>query len=63
MNDNLVAIYRSLPPATAFILLSGHGDPRKMSELNTKKAAFEGAIRDGELHVQALMFMKADNFF
>ncbi|KIM31905.1 hypothetical protein M408DRAFT_327301 [Serendipita vermifera MAFF 305830] len=48
LNDNLVAIYRCLPPATAFILLSGHGDPRRMSELNTKKSAFEGALREGK---------------
>jgi RNA exonuclease 1 len=47
LNDNLVALHKSLPPATAFILLSGHGDPRKMSEMNTKKAAFEAAIREG----------------
>jgi len=32
-----------------------------MSELNTKKAAFEGAIRDGEPRVLVPGLMKADN--
>jgi RNA exonuclease 1 len=48
LNDNLFSLYKSLPPATAFVLLSGHGDPRRMSELNTKKGIFETAIREGE---------------
>jgi RNA exonuclease 1 len=48
LNDNLTAIHQALPPMTAFILLSGHGDPRKMSEMSSKKAAFETAIREGE---------------
>jgi RNA exonuclease 1 len=47
LNDNLTAIHNALPPTTAFILLSGHGDPRKMSEMSSKKAAFETAIREG----------------
>jgi RNA exonuclease 1 len=48
LNDNLTAIYNALPPMTAFILMSGHGDPRKMSELSSKKGAFETAIHEGE---------------
>lgn len=48
LNENLTEIYKSLPSATAFILLSGHGDPRKMSELSMRKAAFEAAIREGK---------------
>lgn len=49
LNDNLTAIHNALPLMTAFILLSGHGDPRKMSEMSSKKVAFETAIREGEV--------------
>ncbi|KAG8766182.1 hypothetical protein FRC16_007749 [Serendipita sp. 398] len=41
-------IYNSLPTATAFILFSGHGDPRKMAAMSIKKTAFENAIREGK---------------
>ena len=50
LDARLTALYRSLPPATAFVLLTGHDDPRKMAQMNNKKAAFEAAIREGEDH-------------
>lgn len=48
LDARLTALYRSLPPATAFILFTGHDDPRKMAQMNSKKAAFETAIREGK---------------
>lgn len=50
LNDNLKSIYSALPAMTAFVLFSGHGDPRRMAELSTKRAAFETMIREGEKH-------------
>jgi len=47
INASLAKIYASLPPRTAFILFSGHSDPRAMSSLNTRKAKFESEIRAG----------------
>ncbi|PVF98588.1 hypothetical protein CPB86DRAFT_774753 [Serendipita vermifera] len=48
LDENLTAIYQCLPPATAFLLLSGHDDPRKMSEMAAKKTNFENAIKEGK---------------
>lgn len=47
LNSRLSRIYDALPPRTAFVILSGHSDPRKMSKLNSRKAAFEIALRMG----------------
>jgi RNA exonuclease 1 len=49
LNDNLTRLYRSFPPSTSFILLSGHGDPQKMAELNKKKYVWETAIKEGQI--------------
>ena len=47
LNSRLSRIYDALPPRTAFVIFSGHSDPRKMSKLNSRKAAFEIALRMG----------------
>ena len=47
LNPRLSRIYDALPPRTAFIVFSGHSDPRKMASLNSRKAAFEIALRMG----------------
>lgn len=47
LNSRLSRIYDALPPRTALILFSGHSDPRKMTKLNGRKAAFEIAFRMG----------------
>ncbi|KAF8828516.1 hypothetical protein HHX47_DHR3000017 [Lentinula edodes] len=44
---HLQTIHSSLPPRTALLIFTGHSDPRKMSELNKRKAGFEAAIRKG----------------
>lgn len=56
LNDNLTRLHRSLPPSTAFILFSGHGDPKKMAELNRKRYVWETAIKEGEFSQLYLHF-------
>ncbi|KAJ4490944.1 ribonuclease H [Lentinula aciculospora] len=43
-SNHLQRIHASLPSRTALLIFTGHSDPRKMSELNKRKAAFEAAI-------------------
>jgi len=47
LDSKLSRIYDVLPPRTAFIVFSGHSDPRRMAKLNSRKAAFEIALRMG----------------
>jgi len=47
LNSRISRIYDALPPRTAFIIFSGHSDPRRMTKLNSRKAAFEIALRMG----------------
>ncbi|KAJ3996078.1 ribonuclease H [Lentinula boryana] len=46
-STNLQTIHSSLPSRTALLIFTGHSDPRRMSELSKRKAAFEAAIRKG----------------
>lgn len=48
LNNHLMTIHASLPPRTAFIIFTGHSDPRKMAALNARKAQFETALRSGK---------------
>lgn len=48
LNTQLEQLHTSLPARTALIIFSGHSDPRRMAELNARKAAFEIAIRKGK---------------
>jgi len=47
LNTHLKSIHACLPPKTAFIIFTGHADPRKMSALNQRKNAFETLIKAG----------------
>lgn len=47
LNTRLATLYGALPPRTALILFTGHGDPRAMSALAARKGAFEQALRLG----------------
>jgi RNA exonuclease 1 len=49
LNSRLSRIYDALPPRTAFVVFSGHSDPRRMAKMNSRKAAFEIALRMGML--------------
>jgi RNA exonuclease 1 len=48
LNTNLSKIHASLPPRTAFVLFTGHSDPRRMTQLNSRKAQFDNALRAGK---------------
>lgn len=48
LNARLQTLYEALPPRTALVIFTGHSDPRRMAELNAKKAAFETGIRSGK---------------
>jgi RNA exonuclease 1 len=41
LSSRIFAIYRSLPPCTAFIVYSGSGDPREMSRLQAMQQTFK----------------------
>ena len=45
LDGRLTNLYNALPSRTAFVIFTGHSDPRKMSTLNAKKSAFENALR------------------
>lgn len=45
LDHQLRQLYAALPARTALVLFTGHADPRRMSELNARKSAFEGALR------------------
>ncbi|THH05849.1 hypothetical protein EW145_g4504 [Phellinidium pouzarii] len=45
LNAHLALVHAALPESTALVLFTGHGDPRNMSTLQARRAAFESAIR------------------
>lgn len=47
LNENLAKIYASLPKNTAFIVLSGHSDPRMVTALTAKKNRFDLLYKTG----------------
>jgi RNA exonuclease 1 len=46
-STHLRTIHSSFPSRSALLIFTGHSDPRRMSELNDRKAAFEAEIRMG----------------
>jgi RNA exonuclease 1 len=48
LNTHLTRLHASLPPRTALIIFTGHSDPRQMSYLNSRKTAFEAALKSGK---------------
>lgn len=48
LNQYLRSIYDALPANTAFIVASGHGDPRTVTALNSKKHRFEMLYKTGK---------------
>ena len=41
LNAQLTALHAALPPQTAFLLFSGHSDPRSMSTLAARRAQYQ----------------------
>jgi len=48
LSKQLRTLHTSLPPRTALIIFTGHTDPRRMALLNSRKSAFEGALKSGK---------------
>lgn len=48
LDAQLRRLYAAFPARTAFVIFSGHSDPRRMAELNARKSAFENALRQGK---------------
>ncbi len=48
LDGQLRELYAALPARTAVVIFTGHADPRRMAELNARKAAFENALRSGK---------------
>lgn len=47
LNAHLAKIYESLPKNTAFIVMSGHSDPRSVTALTAKKNRFDLLYKTG----------------
>lgn len=54
LNSNLTFLYKALPPATAFILFTGHSDPQKMSDLSKRKNRWDQLLKEGTLVASSL---------
>ncbi|PIL26374.1 hypothetical protein GSI_12130 [Ganoderma sinense ZZ0214-1] len=48
LDGQLRELYAALPARTAVVIFTGHADPRRMAELNARKAAFENALKAGK---------------
>ncbi|KAG6856294.1 hypothetical protein H0H87_005778 [Tephrocybe sp. NHM501043] len=48
LNTQLKTLHASLPSRTALVIFTGHSDPRRMAQLNARKAQFENAVRNGK---------------
>ncbi|PCH42778.1 hypothetical protein WOLCODRAFT_138067 [Wolfiporia cocos MD-104 SS10] len=48
LDTQLKQLYAALPRRTALVIFTGHSDPRKMAELNARKAVFEDALKSGK---------------
>ncbi|KAJ1304455.1 hypothetical protein OPQ81_005602 [Rhizoctonia solani] len=46
VNARISTIHKSLPAGTVLCIMSGNGDPRQMSALNTKKSRWDGMMRE-----------------
>ncbi|CAE6415580.1 unnamed protein product [Rhizoctonia solani] len=46
VNARIATIHKSLPAGTVLCIMSGNGDPRNMSALNTKKSRWDGMMRE-----------------
>lgn len=62
LNDRIAQVYESLPSHTAFVVLSGHGDPRAFSALTAKKNRFDQLFKTTPLSTMAEQdkWMQAD---
>src|SRR5882757_4381493 len=48
LNEQLTKLHASLPPRTAFLLFSGHSDPRSMSALAARRAQYQAQANQNQ---------------
>lgn len=53
INAQLTTLHASLPPRTAFLLFSGHSDPRSMSTLAARRAHYQASQNQNQVNASA----------
>jgi RNA exonuclease 1 len=53
LNAQLTTLHAALPPRTAFLLFSGHSDPRNMSALAARRAQYQAQASQNQVNVSA----------
>ena len=52
LDAQLTTLYAALPPRTAFLIFSGHSDPRAMSTLAARRAEFQASLNQSQSQKQ-----------
>lgn len=52
LDAQLTTLHAALPPRTAFLLFSGHSDPRTMSALAARRAEFQASLNQSQSQKQ-----------
>jgi RNA exonuclease 1 len=52
LDAQLTTLHAALPPRTAFLLFSGHSDPRAMSALAARRAEFQASLNQSQSRKQ-----------
>lgn len=50
LNAQLTTLHAALPPRTAFLLFSGHSDPRSMSALASRRAQYQASQNQNQVN-------------
>ncbi|KAF8496216.1 hypothetical protein F5888DRAFT_1706478 [Russula emetica] len=50
LNAQLTTLHAALPPRTAFLLISGHSDPRSMSTLAARRAQYQASQNQNQVN-------------
>jgi hypothetical protein len=53
LNAQLATLHAALPPRTAFLLFSGHSDPRSMSALAARRAQYQASQNQNQVDSSA----------
>jgi len=53
LNAQLTTLHAALPPRTAFLLFSGHSDPRSMSGLASRRAQYQASQNQNQNQVNS----------
>jgi hypothetical protein len=53
LNAQLTTLHAALPPRTAFLLFSGHSDPRNMSALAARRAQYQAQASQNQVNGSA----------